>query len=222
MMELRIKGIERPVEFVSGGILNLVVENGRFFYKLLKSFYQKDEEHICVFDNGKILKSDKEIIFLDSFCDMSPNTRPALTAIYQRSDKMTLTPERRRALEDIQRSIFNLLSEISLDFAQLMEFTDQFGLGKMLQLADFRYRENSEASFCDDFILFLRAAIDSQSFHFIVTRDIFSFLNAEEVEKLRCELLSHDLFLLNLSGNVLKQDVNVVATRIIDASLCEF
>lgn len=222
MMELRIKGIEVPVEFVGGGILNLVIENGELFYKLLKSFYQRDEERICVFDNGKELKNDKEIVFLDSFCDMSPNTKSVLTTIYKRSDKMNLTPERRRVLEDVQRSIFNLLSDISLDFAQAMEFTDQFGLGKMLQLADFRYRENPDANFYDDFLLFLRAALDSQSFHFVVTRDIFSFLNDEEVERLHCELLSHDLFMLNLSWYIPKRNFGTVSTRVIDASLCEF
>lgn len=221
MMELRIKGIDRPFEFSPGALFELIVESPTFLYKLVKAFWNYDDETIVVADGAKIGKTQKEILYVDSFCDLNPNSKTALTVLYKNAEKGHMNELRRQELNDIGEKISSLLFDVSTDFNQSVEFDSQIDLGKLMQLTSFKYANNEDCAFFSDFLTFVKASTDSSSFRFLVTRDLFSFLNPEFAIPLSRELGNYGISLLDISAYCKNGLLNDAKIRIIDQSLCE-
>ncbi len=221
MMELRVKGIEKSFAFVPGAITELIVESPTFLYKLLKAFWAYDEENVVVGDGSKIGKTQKELLYIDSFCDLNPNSKSALTALYKNAEKCHMTEMRRQELNEISERISALLFDISIDFNQSTEFDSNIEIGKLMQLMGFKYSNEKEAEFLIDFLTFIKASMDSSNFKFLVTRDLFFFLDSKLINSLAAEMANYGICLIDISACRKKDLPDTINIRVIDRSLCE-
>ena len=220
-MELRVKGIAEPFAFVPGAITELIVESPAFLYKLLKAFWSYDEGSVVVADGSKIRKTQKELLYVDSFCDLNPNSKSALAALYKNAEKCHMTEPRRRELNEISEKISSFLFDISADFNQPIEFDSNVDAGKLMQLTGFKYSSEKEAEFLMDFLTFVKASMDSSNFKFLVTRDLFFFLDPDYINSLSIEMANYGICLIDISACWKKDLPNTIEIRIVDCSLCE-
>lgn len=221
-MELRIKGLETRFPFSSGKIFGLCVEEPEFYYRLVRAFFRLDEELIVVVGGDKICKTAKEVLYFDSFSDLSPNSKASLTTLYKKAGNLLLNGERQKRYEEIEAELSSFLSDISLDFSYPVIFDDQVELGKIMQSFNFRYDLEANTDFYSDFIAYVKAALDTANPHFLVAKDLFSYLPEEKIPELEAELESLGITMINIVGKAKGGQPKEIKTLVLDGALCEF
>lgn len=221
-MELRIKNIKRVFSHEAGAIFDISIESEKFFYCTYKSLWRHDDEQIFVSENCKELKLEKEVLVLDSLMELNPNSKASLSAIYKRAPIAYSNDERKKLIQEINEAISRLLFDISEDFSQSMSFDDTIDISKIMQIASFKYEQEDSASFFDAFRTFIKASIDACSYHYVVTRDLFSFMDEKDILNLKSELQAMGLTLLNFASHHAHKEMSNIERITIDSSLCEF
>lgn len=202
--------------------MNLCVESPEFYYCLVRALFRLDEELIVVVDGSKVYKTAKEVLYLDSFCDLSPNSKASLTTLYKKAGSLLLNGERQKRYEEIEAELSSFLSELSLDFSYPVTFDDQIELGKIMQSFNFRYDLEADTDFYEDLVAYMKAVLDTTNPHFLVTKDLFSYLAEKNVPNLKAELESLGITLINVFGKNRSGLPKEEKTVILDETLCEF
>ncbi len=221
MIELRFKGIEKSIEAVPGEITNLVIEVPSMLYRILKGLFLEDDEQIFVTKNADLVSPSKEVLFIKSLLDLNPNSKKVLTMIYKQASKAYMNDDRKKAIDNINREISDLLDDISSEFNYPMTFDREFGIDKLMQTSSFSFSCAESNDFLNDFLSYLRAIQEISQCHFIITFDLFSILETEKIPDLQNELALMGLTLLNLTSSSRNEGSLIKNTTIIDSDYCE-
>lgn len=221
MIELRFKGIEKSIEAAPGEITNLVIEVPSMLYRILKGLFLEDDEQIFVTKNADLISPSKEVLFIKSLLDLNPNSKKVLTMIYKQASKAYMNDERKKAIDNINREISDLLDDISSEFNYPMTFDREFGIDKLMQTSSFSFSCAESNDFLNDFLSYLRAIQEISQCHFIITFDLFSILETEKIPDLKNELALMGLTLINLTSSSRNEGSLIKNTTIIDSDYCE-
>ena len=221
MIELRFKGMTQNIPAIPGQITNVIIESPPMFYRLAKALYLRDDEQILVFKDLDPLPSSKEVFFIETLFDLNPNSKKVLTSIYKQASTAYMNEERNRVLSHIQAEVVELLDDISGDFNHPMVYEHNFGIDKIMQLSSFSFYTDETTDFLGDFLSYLKAIQEIMKCHFVVTLDLFSFLEDAQVDNLQKELSLLSLTLINLSSHQQKNEESQTNTILIDCDCCE-
>ncbi len=221
MIELRFKGVERSIQAVPGEITNLVIEVPSMLYRILKGLFLEDDDQLIVSKNSDLISPSKEVLFIKSLFDLNPNSKKVLTMIYKQASKAYINDERKKAIDNINREISDLLDDISSEFNYPMTFEREFGIDKIMQASSFSFSCVESVVFLNDFLSYLRAIQEISQCHYIITFDLFSVLETEKVSDLQNELSLMGLTLINLASSCKNESSLIKNTIVIDSDYCE-
>lgn len=220
MTTLKIKGISHLFIIEPGNIENIVIENAKFYYKIIYSLINNDNDYLIFSVNNAIKDLDKNSLLITSPFELNPNSKKILTALYKKIDKEKHILKIDEELEQINCKIIKVLETISLDLNQKMDFNTEIDLSKLLSLYDFSFDNDCEEDLLNKLVFYIKANLEIKNIDIVFCFDILRFFSIEEIE-----ILKHELELLNVSIvdiSFAPRTDSIKKSIIIDEDYCEF
>lgn len=216
-MILKFRGINYSFEYCGGDISFLVIESREFYWKLLNSLNELNEDNIFLIDDKKIdLKN--AILFFDRLFDLDPNSKKILSLTYQDINKMYLNDSIKVKISVANEILLGILDKLALDVDFKARYESDLTLNDVLNLYKFRYEIESK-SFIEMFLQYIKSLMVVMKYKYVVTLNLLDFIDKNNLDLLSNELKILGLDLIDISRHSYK--LEKYKEILIDNDLCE-
>ena len=216
-MILKFRGINYSFEYCGGDISFLVIESREFYWKLLNSLNELNEDNIFLIDDKKIdLKN--AILFFDRLFDLDPNSKNILSLTYQDINKMYLNDSIKVKISVANEILLGILDKLALDVDFKARYESDLTLNDVLNLYKFRYEIESK-SFIEMFLQYIKSLMVVMKYKYVVTLNLLDFIDKNNLDLLSNELKILGLDLIDISRHSYK--LEKYKEILIDNDLCE-
>ncbi len=217
---LKIRRIEKEFIIEPGKIFNINIENSRFYYHLLSSLLEYDEDVFIYSEEGKIKSLEKNCLIISNIFNLDANSKKILTSLYKRIANEIMTDEDKEKVIKVNDSILELLNKISLELNLDVDYSAEIDIQKILSIYDFSFKVNQEMPL-DKVVTFIKANLEIGNYKFVISNNLLPLFNDNELEMLSKELELLGVSLINLTLVQTKRK-HVIDSITIDDDLCEF
>lgn len=219
MKRIKIKGIEKEFEIISGNIYDVHIENVPFYHQLFSAFLLEDSETIHLSDNYLLLDNMDEILLISDVFSLNPNNKKILNALYKKIQN-ECSSEYQEFLQRKNEEFLDLLNQIAMDRNMSMDYDAELSLTDILSLYHFSFRTENENYF-DRLINYIKANLEIKNIQILVSFNLLPLLTEEEIILLKKEIefLGITILNFNISINRSAKDIEHLT---IDKDLCEF
>ena len=216
-MILKFRGINYSFEYCGGDISFLVIESREFYWKLLNSLNELNEDNIFLIDDKKIdLKN--AILFFDRLFDLDTNSKKILSLTYQDINKMYLNDSIKVKISVANEILLGILDKLALDVDFKARYESDLTLNDVLNLYKFRYEIESK-SFIEMFLQYIKSLMVVMKYKYVVTLNLLDFIDKNNLDLLSNELKILGLDLIDISRHSYK--LEKYKEILIDNDLCE-
>ncbi len=219
MKRIKIKGIEKEFEIISGNIYDINIENIPFYHQLFTAFLLEDSEMIHVSDNYVLLDNMDEILFIKDAFSLDPNNKKILNALYKKIQN-ECSSKYQELLQRKNEDFLDLLNQIAMDRNMSMDYDAELSLTDILSLYHFSFRTDDENYF-DRLINYIKANLEIKNIHIMVSFNLLPLLKEEEIVLLKREIEFLGITILNFNISI-NHSVKDIEHLTIDKDLCEF
>lgn len=213
MKVLTIRGIEKQFIITPGHLYNINIENAKYYNSLVKSLFIEDTETFIYSINNDCIDYNKETLFINDIYTASSNSKKILNSLYK---KINLNPPSSICNDElikINNAILEIMKKIEMDINLDVEYDTEIDLISLLSLYKFSFKDDYDSN-VSKLITYIKANLEIRNISLIISLNLLSLFNSEELELL-------GLCLININLCV-KEKNNLVEYITIDSDLCQF
>ncbi len=217
---LRIKGIEKDFLIEPGKIYCINIENRLYYLNLLNSFVNSSTDNIFYSEDNKSIDFYKKSICITDIFNINPNSKKIINSLYKRINDEIIDQSSKESIQIINKSIIEMLENISLDLNLSVEYELDLDISKILSLYKFTFKEDQE-DLKTKIITYIKANMEICNISFVVMFNILQLLDDSDLELVQkeLELLNISIININFVGKIKRNSIDYLT---IDDDLCEF
>ncbi len=220
MKLLKIKNIKKDFIIEAGKIYSINIENARFYYSLIASLLEQNDDFFIFSENYEVQRLNKNILVIDNLFNINPNNKKIINALYKRISSKILTSEDKECIQQINSNILDLLQKISLDLNIDISYSNELDIANLLSIYNFCFKTECN-NIIEAITTYIRANLEISNFSCVFSIGLISLLNNNEIELLSKELEYLGLTLININF-IQKEKDKLIDLTTIDDDLCEF
>lgn len=220
MKLLTIRGIEKQFIINPGHLYNINIENASYYNSLVKSLFIEDTEMFIYSNNNNCIDYNKETLFINDLYTTSTNNKKILNSLYKRINSNPPSSICNDELIRINNAILEIMKKIEIDINLDVEYDTEIDLISLLSLYKFSFKDDYDSN-VTKFITYIKANLEVKNFSLIISLNLLSLFNNEELELLKKEFELLGLCLININLCI-KEKNNLVEYITIDSDFCQF
>lgn len=220
MKLLTIRGIEKQFIINPGHLYNINIENASYYNSLVKSLFIEDTEMFIYSNNNNGIDYNKETLFINDLYTTSTNNKKILNSLYKRINSNPPSSICNDELIRINNAILEIMKKIEIDINLDVEYDTEIDLISLLSLYKFSFKDDYDSN-VTKFITYIKANLEVKNFSLIISLNLLSLFNNEELELLKKEFELLGLCLININLCI-KEKNNLVEYITIDSDFCQF
>lgn len=213
--------IERVFNTEGSLVNTVIIENQRFFYRLLMELNAQTNGSggkCTVSIDDMPVPMDKYVEVLDVFAPFEINRKPLLSKVNAALEKNAVAGEHWEETGEILRVVSEYLDKLAFDFPCDIIFP-KVAIGTIIRNAGVELRD-SYSSLCEKVIDYMELVRQFDRDKLFVTVNFRSYVEDEEAEQFLQTILSHGYHILMLESSE-RNRLTHENRLIIDSDLCE-
>lgn len=219
MKFMKIKGIEKEFEIISGNIYDVNIENIPFFHQLFSAFLLEDIDVIHLSDNYVLSNNMDEILLISDVFSLNPNNKKILNVLYKKIEH-ECSSEYQEFLQRKNEEFLGLLNNIAMDRNMSMDYDVELSLTDILSLYHFSFRMDN-TNFFERLLNYIKANLEIKNIQIVVSFNLLPLLTEEEIILLKKEIEFLGITIINFNVSI-NHSLKEVEHLTIDNDLCEF